>query len=701
MVTAGHSYTSQVAVEKDAKDGTRYVAATDRPISQPAMVDFFVGPEDFKNGTVRLCLDEGCSGDGSLLKQVELALQDDGSYKLTDSGAGRDPSPVQQTGRTGLGQARQFLLGLTPDLAQMAGTDAVARDVYLVKTNNENPAAQLKPIKLGRPVGGFDGANARAPGQAQVGGVNLADGHLSVRHEDFSVPEYASRVGFSRTYNNQDNEIGTLGIGWRHSFEGYVLEETVGRYTMVLEGQSYDFPSCQTVDVQARTASGCVTDQAHGGSLTVSAPRADGSPDILFQAANGNRYRFDRASKKSRVSVGRRRWVLTAFADGHGRQDPNDATKPGPGWTIVDYLNDSDMVGTVARKGGKLKLTFGYYPSIDESSKLPRRFKSMARTESFAQLHTVTLSSVDPQPAGKAIGTLTLTPDERGNLASAEWVVAGIPPAQRWQYTYEAADPNLTGADAWAQSNELRQAELLFDNAVQERTKWTRGSGWSGFKHERERKFEIVSAVVLPGTSTVSAEGAMTEAPLKIDYLGETNRAVTRPDGVVVNIVLNTYGNVKSQTVAGSTDAKDWLSDTRGGKVTVSGQSTPTGRGFGYEVDEKLRPKQVLWNTASSADQRAVAGVTVGQALRTFDPDPTYGRSRSTIQKTASGKNATFATPLDNGTGNDLGRSTGDPLGLTYGGGHERIHFRRSGGSIHGCGGTARGGCPGAGLISG
>jgi type VI secretion system secreted protein Hcp len=36
-----------------------------------------------------------------------------------------------------------------------------------------------------------------------------------------------------------------------------------------------------------------------------------------------------------------------------------------------------------------------------------------------------------------------------------------------------------------------------------------------------------------------------------------------------------------------------------------------------------------------------------------------------------------------------------------YGGGHERIHFRRSGGSIHGCGGTARGGCPGAGLISG
>jgi hypothetical protein len=113
-------------------------------------------------GAVGLCLDEGCSGDGSLLKQVELALQGDGSYKLTESGAGRDPSPVQQTGRQGLGQARQFLLGLTPDLAQMT-SDGVARDVYLVKTNNDNPAAQMKPIKLGRPVGGFDGANARAP----------------------------------------------------------------------------------------------------------------------------------------------------------------------------------------------------------------------------------------------------------------------------------------------------------------------------------------------------------------------------------------------------------------------------------------------------------------------------------------------------------------------------------------------------------
>jgi RHS repeat-associated protein len=662
LVTAGHAYTSQVAVRQDAKEGSSWVPATDRPISQPAMAAFFIGPDDFKNGTVRLCLDERCSGDDSLLKQVDFALQPDGSYKLTDANTGRDPSPMQEPGVLGLNQAQQILVSLTPDLAKMPGAESVARDIYLVKTSTDDAAPPPRTLKLGRPVGGFAGANARAPGQAEVGGVNLADGHLSIRHQDFSVPEFASRVGFSRTYNNQDNEVGTLGIGWRHNYESYVLEETVGRYAMVLAGQSYDFPQCSQVDLEKKTAAGCATDHAHGGSLTVSA-RADGSPDVLFQAANGDRYRFDRPSKKARKSVGRRRWVLTAFEDGHGRPDPTDASKLGPGWILVEYYQDSDMIRSVARQGGKLKLAFDYYPSIDDSSTLPRRLKSMARTENFGLLKTVTLAFLDPQPAGKTIGTLTFMQDERGNLKTAEWVVPGLPPSQKWQYTYETPDTSLSGADAWAQSNELKTAELLVGGAVQERTRWARASGWSGFKHER--KFEVASTAVLPGTSKVAADGTLAEVPLTIEYLDDTNRKVTRPDGVVVSVALNEYGNVKTQTVGGATTSADWFSDVRGGKVAASGRTSPVGRALGYDVDDKLRPKVVKLNASSPADVRPVAGVSPGQNLATYDPDPTFGSSRSTTRPTASGKFATFATPLDQGTGNDLGRPTGDPLGVT------------------------------------
>jgi len=663
LVTAGHSFTHQVSLMEDGGTVLIPVPEVLRPVSAPALAVFFLGADDLRppagtpgydptvpaSGTLQLCTSPKCSGPGDLLKRAALVEQPDGTFAVTPTG-GRARQPLQQTADRGVRGSRRFVLPLPPDLARMIDGDP-SWTIYLIVTPGVGPPRD--PVALGNPRGHYQGTHARAPGQESIGGVNLADGHLSLRHEDFAVPEFGSTVRFARSYDNGDNEVGPLGVGWHHSFEGYVHEEYPGRYSMVLEGQSYDFPLCSTVDLATGSARNCVTDNSHGGTLSVThRPGPPPLPPIIeFRAPNGHRYRFDQKSRKSTVN-GRRRWLLTAFEDGHGVPDPADATKPGRGWTALTYKPDSDLVETAARNGGKLKLAFAY-TTIDPAGNHPRPFVNAARAEGLQLLTGVTLEG----PPGTTLASLAFAfQDGRDNLLKADLTATGLSGTRSWVYAYDPPDPALSGAERWMQANELNAASLVFDGGgaaatryqLLERTRWLRLQRWLGLEHVKP--FEVISQVVLPGSSDLDRAGTLAEKRLQILYSSPTGRIVTRPDGVLITAVLNEYGNVVRKEVGGVLSQLAWFSDTRGGMVAAQSSVAPTGRQLGYDLDPKLRERSVTL-AAAPASSRAVAGVGPGTALVTRNPDPIWGRSLHTSWPSGGTSSEGLQLDLDPATG--------------------------------------------------
>ncbi|ABS26527.1 CARDB domain-containing protein [Anaeromyxobacter sp. Fw109-5] len=708
LVTAGHQSTLSKSITADAGG----VPAVLRSISEPALANVFLGPAQFKQGTVNVCAGT-CFGDG-LIRSFDLSWADTGSFDVEElAGAGA----IEQVPRAGVDGAALFRVPIPPHLVSMPGRAEAPPDVFVQWIDKADPYAQAHDVNLGKAVGAYQGANARAPGQAGIGGVNVADGHLSFRHEDFSLPELAGTVRFARTYNNQDNEIGTLGIGWRHNFEAYVVEESLGRYTMVLEGQSYDFPACTVREEPdgRRSAVECRTDNAHGGTLTVAErPETDPQapkhiPDVLFTAPNGERYRFDRYSQRALQVVGttdayvtarsvqelaeyqakvgdstpiqatpprkkireagRRRWVLTAVGDGHARQDAVDATKLGPGWTVVEYFADSDMIRRVYRKGGKLGLYFAYEP-VDLASSVSPRFKAAAVAESFGFLKTVVarFQAGDGTPSGAAedfIVRLSFAPtaDGRRNLWKVQRIASEdkVTIDQAWEYAYvedlqslASAGKPLSAQDLWEATNELVKAELRLRGVVQWRTRWGRSLAASQpFPHTK--LFEIVDRVVLPGTSTVSADtAAIAEVETKIDWVSATGRNVVRPDGVSVAIGTNAFGSVTEETIGVTARTTTWFNDaSESERVSPSSRTAPGGRKLAFDTNERLLPTTLKLADLNQADSLDVAGAAKDTVLRAHAPgsyDPTFGVPEETTRATASGQ-ATWETPVDDGTG--------------------------------------------------
>lgn len=723
LVTAGHSNTSAKSIAPDDATGK---AATLRSISEPALANVFLGPTQLKKGRVKLCA--GACGAEGLIREFDLQWQDSGSYQVTEVG-GR--GAIEQVPRAGLDSASLFRLPIPNQHVEMPGrlaTGAAApQGIQVQWTNSEDPTGKVNDVQLGKAVGVYQGANGRAPGQADLGGVNVADGHVAVRHEDFSLPEFAGRVRFERTYNNQDNEIGTLGTGWRHNFEAYVVEEALGRYTMVLEGQSYDFPTCKTSELNGqKSATDCTTDNAHGGKLSVQErPEADPKaprhvPDVVFEAPNGVRYRFDRYSQKalqlvsnadaytlaravqelaeyqvkSNVSTpinarptvkkirdaGRRRWILTAVDDGHGRADATDPVKPGAGWTIVEYFADSDMIRRVYRKGGKLGLYFGYDP-VDPASTLSTRFKAAAVAENFGLLRTVEArfqtaagdgtpegadsNGVPSNPSG-FIAKLTLTRDARGNLTRAARVASEDKTTvdQEWAYGYVADPQTLSGPEGklvgqrlWEASNEIEKAELKLFGVTQWRTKWRRTLGWGAGRYPHTNAFEAVDRVVLPGTSKVGSGSAPTDAndvETEIQLLSETQRRIVRPDKVTVDVDLTTYGSVTAEKIGISTSETDWFNQTNEAeRVAPQARAAPGGRKLSFETTPRLLPTSTAVKAGNPNDTVPVKGLAVGAELRRTDEvdrDPRFGTAEKTTRATSTGSSL-LESPVDDKTG--------------------------------------------------
>ncbi|WP_164000767.1 RHS repeat-associated core domain-containing protein [Pyxidicoccus caerfyrddinensis] len=641
-VTAGGTDTVEKSLASAPAPTSLAAADSNRPISEKAVAYFAVEPEHLTKGWIEICETTQCT-DQTRLKRARLDVEEvtardpkDPSklikrlaFKVTEE-SGR-AGALYQFDKPGANNARRFAMTLPNDVGTMMGADRRA-NVLVLKTQQDALFSWMTPppprtSELGEPVGRYTFVNARAVGQTKVDGINLAGGHLALSYEDFSIPQFGEQVRFVRTYNNQSNVIGPTGTGWMHEYEGFVFEEELGRYTVVLGGQSYDFPGCATIERDTRTASECHTDKSHGGKLRIGV-KEGGAPDVEFTSQEGVRYQFNRLSKIS-ADEGRRRWVLTRYAS--GQEMPEDPQKPDKGWTLISHVGDTDRVERVQREPGLLTLVFTYKPILPKRDVLGNaqpslyadRLKLKARTEELELLSEVGVYFRHQVPGdlanldtSDALHRVRFTHDAQGNLVRAERPT-GLP-RQAWVYEYAKLPEGVSGYARWRIANELRTVRYQLtkhpfpepdeDDALEFFDQWVTTYASSGasktFAHVQER--EVIDSVVLSGQGP---------DPLKVVYApGTTHRTVTWPDGVKVEYVLNGYGSVKSRTV-GSLDPE--TTEWREEQISPKTIKLPTSLKLEYAVNASHHLERVTVKELpppNGADG-GVPGVGVNTAL--------------------------------------------------------------------------------------
>ncbi|MFY1827969.1 RHS repeat-associated core domain-containing protein [Myxococcus fulvus] len=590
FVTAGSEDTLERSMARATSSSLTSLSspAVSRPISVKAMAHFAIEPDTMTNGIVRLCEGPDCNA-STLLKAAELkyirnADTGVGTYEVVrylDEGNARVKQPLILLTKPGANGARRFALPLSNDLGRMHDMLSSGRELFLVLEPEPGIFGASAPVKmaLGEPVGRYTFVNARAAGQSVVENVNLAGGHLSVTHEDFSVPHLAETVSFSRTFNNQSNEMTPLGVGWSHAYEGFVVEEELGRYIVVLAGQSYDFPRCETVAREDQSASDCRTDKSHGGRLTVTRAGAE------FVTPRGMVYRFLRPSVLDTGIAEQRRWVLSEYSDGLGQDSPKQ------GWTALTYAQDSDRVLRVTRTPGHVSLAFEY-EEVDEDE-ASEKLKLLARTQGLKLLSAVGVyrneflpeDLEDSPDENVAIHRVEFEHDARGNLKRA--VRRTGLPQQAWVYEYAPLPEGVSGYSKWRLVNELRTARYqvtdvsvppLGEPAFYDQ--WVASYGSSG----SSRTYEHVQSAEVIDSATSSGKG-----PTPYQYLYEAggHRKVTRPDGVQVAYVLTSYGSATSVTVGSFNEHKTvWRTD---GQVSPAEVTLPSQVKLGYDIDSSHR----------------------------------------------------------------------------------------------------------------
>jgi len=531
------------------------------------------------------------------------------------------------------------------DLASMPGTTAVAKTVSLKLT----PTDSKPPVSLtlGSPKGGFDGRNAVSPGHDSRGGIDLADGHLSFTHTDFSLPFKAGALGFTRSFNNQDNALRPLGLGWTDNYDGWVIEERVGRYAVVLGGQAYSFPKCESVptdEAHRGNASECKTDKSHGMTLEVTAPLkvSEGSaPDdhVTVTTSDGWEYDFDKPVGLR--MEGRRKWLLTRFADAH--RAGNDGA-----WMDLSY-EEGDRLERVKRHDGSAQLDFTYTDVDQTDSDMAEGVKLLAR-HGFAFL-----SQVDVSVGTQVRYSVAIEHDEHGNLTRAA-TDSGQAPYQIWGYDYETPSASLSDEQKWAATNELSDVRLIHGATPQAQApiQWKAHyeRGVDAAPYTQELPLEVVTSV--------SATG-MQGGSLEISFDGEMGRTAQRPDGVTEAVSLNEYGNTKSLGLpSGASGASSWGSDTRGGAVFPQSNSTPAGYGTTSTPTDRLVTQQV-WLGSAPPGAQGVAGASAGSLLFDQHIDASLGLPLGGTVASADGQ-LPFASPRTPG---------GDLLGLNIGQGTE------------------------------
>jgi RHS repeat-associated protein len=599
-VTAASSYTAQNSV---AVADYRIADSRLRPFSRPALATFFLSPTEITSGTLKLCVTDHCTDPiYDPLKSIDIKEFTNGVYSfIASSEGGTVHVALEALDDVSTPSARFYSLALPNDIADMPGADGhPGKNVFLF-LDAAAPKVQKITRGIGRPKGEFIAATADPAGQDQVAGVNVVDGHLSFDHEDFALPEFTSTVRFVRTYNNQNNEITPVGIGWTHNYVGYLLEEQArddtrglsGRYTVYLQGQTFDFPHC--------TTDPCQSDKSHGAILRTGTRASDDpllgiDPLLIFESASGHRFEFAQRSVQ-KFKTGRRKWLLTRFEDGHATL-PSGISRNiqggNLGWTVLTYAPDSDRVATAARGGGRLHVDFEY-SSIDLSDQtVPTRVKLLVRQENFQLLHFV---RVFANRSGTPLFAIQYDHDQLGNLTSARRTGV-LAPIRAWTYGYRPPPVGLTGALRWALSNELARATLRLSDVecllgdqcpafIQWEATYDPWTGAKPFAYLEPR--EMVADVGLPGTSDVPGTDPTTRGHFTISYASASARHIVRPDGVSKDLQLNEYGNVNVEAMQLSRFTAAWASDTQGGAVVPSGTVSGVQRTEAIGTDDRLR----------------------------------------------------------------------------------------------------------------
>ncbi|QDF05351.1 RHS repeat-associated core domain-containing protein [Myxococcus xanthus] len=645
LLKAGSSFTAQRSVEVDSEGR----AVTDRPISTPAVARFALEPSVIQRGRIKVCTSEACAGD-TLVKQADVELQVSiGAYQIQGE-SGPAVQAFEQLDETGLNAARFFQLPLPANLVAMPKSGAEAKSFFLVQ-EIVTPEPRRLVQRLGRPQGSFDGGHARAPGQATIQGINVADGHLSFEHEDFAVPQMAEVVRFARTYNNQSSRVGTTGVGWTHNYEGYVQEEQLGRYTVVIAGQAYDVPLCGAIDEAESTAVECITDRSHG--LDVKLVKRNGLNVVEVKTPDGFVYEFGTVARGSSRKV-RRRWLLDRFHDGRGRG--NDE-----GWTNLTYRAEDTLLATVERNPGKLRLEFDYAPIDVADTATAYRLRMLSRNQGFQLLKSVELLR---KSDNAVLHSLDLGHDARGNLTRVTRVSAplSIPggeassnATQSWEYTYVPLPEGMSsGHELWLASNEVATAKYLLsppsggERKIQWQATYGRSMQTAAYAHLHAR--EVVTSV--HGTG-MPAPGWQIAAP------DSETRRIRRPDGVEVALQLNAYGNTNTVQVPNlGPSTMAWGSETRGGPVQLDLSVSPMGQSIKNVYNDRLQTQGKVFEAApqNGAPVPGLAASTELSSVKARQNES--GRVTKTSLLIGENRYATVLTPRS---------ASGDSMGITVG----------------------------------
>lgn len=651
MLKAGSSFTAERSVEVDAQGQ----AVLDRPVSTPAVARFALDPGVIHRGRVKVCTSENCAGN-SLIKQADVELLGNGAYQVQGE-TGTAPQKLEQLDEVGLNAARFFHLPVPANLVSMPGAIDPGTRFYLVQ-EIQLPEPRRLVQRLGRPRGSFEGANARAPGQATIQGINVADGHLAFEHEDFAVPQMAEVVRFARTYNNQSSRVGPTGVGWTHSYEGYVQEEELGRYTVVLVGQAFDVPLCGAIDEEASTAAECATDRSHG--LDVKLVKRDGLNVVEVKTPEGIVYEFGTLARGSSTKT-RRRWLLDRFHDGRGRAGDE-------GWTKLTYRAEDTLLETVERSPGKLRLEFDYEAIDVANPAIAYRLRNLSRNQGFKLLKSVELILSSNE---KVLHSLDFGHDARGNLTRVTRNSTPLPTAtpgtdsnatQSWEYTYLPLPVSESGHKQWIASNELETAKYFLSppmggaRKVQWQATYGRAAAGGTYPHVDVR--EVVTSVhgtgmPSPGWRIVAPDAAM--------------RKIHRPDGVEVTLELNAYGNtnvVRVPDLGPSTMA--WGSDARGGPVQMEVSVSPSGRSIRNAHNSRMQLDRKLLEQ-SPPNSIPVPGVGASTELWSVQSrHEVTGRVTSMSVLKEGSQQAAVTMPLSN-AGDPMGVTISDtPFGIAY-----------------------------------
>ena len=616
--TANSAFTVDKAVEPafpssiDRKPRTAH--------SKPNDAIFFLTPLEIEQGILKLCVAKDCTGQEDPIKEVNVDgyTASSATYAISELSPpkGLVKEPLDQLEVAGLDGARYFALPLPPDMADMPGSGNPPQRFWVIAEPTKPTPPPLGSYKreFGYPVGFHDSAAATAAGQMVIAGVNVADGHLVRQYDDVVVPEKGITRRFTRTYNNQRNELSPLGAGWMHNYEGYIQEELPGRYQVVLEGQAYDFPRCTVArgpKLEVTSITNCETDKNHGGRLKIT--RADGDPnspanylpggfEAEYEDGFGTRYVFNRLSHR-RTYRGGRRWMLTEI------DDPLSVS------IALTYEDETDWVVRAERAGG---MSFHFaYEEIPDFPKPHQELRSWKRNFGLKKLRQVEgrlaggvaffrekfLYDVDTTSSDDPCGYVVATEDAVLNPRFAcretrDESTGVLTQDTKWEYGWTG-----TGR-IWARNHMASEALTLplEVNPAVYGASYAYGAA-SPYLHLRDEEI-VTSATVL---------GAMTT----FEYPSKTERKVTEPtvgSPRVTTVTLNGFGNgLQAQNACGAWTAS-WESDSDTGKVFATSEARDGDVGFSSSANDRL---QVTSKTVAqvSAGPLAVDGYTVGAGI--------------------------------------------------------------------------------------